>query len=72
MILTIVEADIGSSSGKSFLSSEPTEGIHAVVEVYVDDWFTELDRTLDKSAAVVNRSVTEGPPSTEEPLRIFS
>jgi len=57
-ILTIVEADIGSSSGKNFLSSEPTESVHAVIEVYVDDRFSELDRTLDESAAVVRRSVT--------------
>jgi hypothetical protein len=53
MILTIVQADIGSSSSKSFFSTEPTESIHAVIEVYVDDRFTELDRTLDESAAVV-------------------
>ena len=47
MILTIVEADIDNSSGKSFLSSEPTEGVYAVVEVYVDGRLAELDRTLD-------------------------
>jgi len=52
-ILTIVQADIGSSSGKSFFSSEPAESVHAVVEVYVDDRFAEFDRTLDESAAVV-------------------
>ena len=72
MILTIVEADIGSSFGKNFFSSEPTESVHAVVEVYVDDRFTEFDRTLDESAAIVRRSVTYGPPSPEEPLRILS
>ena len=47
MILTIVQADIGSSSGKSFSSSEPTESVRAVVEVHVDDWFAKFDRTLD-------------------------
>jgi hypothetical protein len=58
MILTVVQADICSSSSK------PTESIHAVVEVGVDDRFTELDRTLDESAAVVRRSVTDGKRST--------
>ena len=72
MTLTIVEADIGSSSGKSFLSTEPTEGVHTVIEVYIDDRFAEFDRTSDESTAVVRRSVAEGPPSTEDPLRILS
>jgi len=43
MMLTIVQAHIGSSSSKSFLSSEPTESVHAVIEVYVDDRFAELN-----------------------------
>jgi len=52
-ILTIIQADIGSSSGKNFFSSEPTKSIHAVVEAYVDDWFSEFDQTLDNSAAII-------------------
>jgi len=72
MILTIVQADIGSSSSKSFFSSEPTKSVQAVIEVYVDDRFVELDRTLDESAAIVRRPVTEGKPSTVDPLRIVS
>jgi len=43
MILTVVQADIGGSSGESFFSGEPAESIHAVVEVYIDDWFAELN-----------------------------
>jgi len=42
MILTVVQADIGGSSGESFFSGEPAESIHAVVEVYIDDWLAEL------------------------------
>jgi hypothetical protein len=72
MILTIVQADICSSPNKSTFSSEPTESIHAVVEVGVDDRFTEFDRTLDKSAAVVRGSVTDGERFTIEPLQITS
>ena len=68
-MLTIMEADIGSSSSKSFFSSEPTESVHTVVEVYVDDWFSELDRTLDESAPVEGRSVTNGKSPTIEPLQ---
>jgi len=72
MILTIVQADIGSSSSKSFFPSEPTESVHPVIEVYVDHRFVELSRTLDESAAIVRRPVTEGKPSTVDPLRIAS
>jgi len=72
MILTVVQTDIGSSSGKRFFSSEPTESVHAVVEADVDDWFAELDRTLNKSAAIVERCVAEGEPSTVNPLRATS
>ena len=43
MILTVVQTDIGGSSSKSFFSCEPAKCIHAVVEVYVYDRFTELD-----------------------------
>jgi len=68
MILTVVQADIDSSSSKCFLSSEPTESVQAVIEVYVDDRFAEFDRTLDESAAVVRRRVTGGKPSTVDPL----
>jgi len=72
VILTVVQADIGSSSGKRFFSSEPTESVYAVIEAYVDHRFTELDRTLDESAAIVRGCVTEGKPSTVDPLRINS
>jgi len=72
MILTVVQADIGSSSSKCFLSSEPTESAQAVIEVYVDDRFAELDRTSDESAAVVRRCVTDGKRSAVDPLRITS
>ena len=68
MILTVVQADIGSPPSKSIFPSEPTESVHAVIEADVDHWFSELDRTLDKSAAVVDRCVTEGKPSTVDPL----
>lgn len=43
MALTIIEANVGGFPGESFLSTEPTECIHAVVEVYVDNWLTEFD-----------------------------
>jgi len=43
MVLTIIQSDIGSSSSENFLSGQPTESVHTVVEVYVDDRFTELD-----------------------------
>ena len=72
MILTVVQADIGSSSSKCFLSTEPTENVQAVIEVYVDHRFAELDRSLDESGAVVRRCVTDGKPSTVDPLRITS
>jgi len=41
--LTIVQAGIGNSPSKSFFSSEPTESVLAVVEVYVDDRLVERD-----------------------------
>ena len=72
MTLTIVQADISSSSSKSFFSSEPTEGVHTVIEIYVDDRFTQLDRTLDESAAVVRRPVADRKRSTVDPLCITS
>ena len=72
IILTIVQTDVGSPSTKSLFPGKPTEGVQAVVEIHIDDRFAEFDRTLDESAAVVRRSVTEGPPSTEDPLRILS
>lgn len=72
MMLTIVEADISGPSSESFLSSEETERIQAVVEVHVDDRLTEFDRTLNNGAAVVGRSITDGESSTVEPLRITS
>ena len=72
MIPTIVQADIGSSSGKRFFASEPTESVHAIIEVYIDHRFADLDRTLDKSAAVVDGSITDGKPSTVNPLQITS
>jgi len=72
MILTVVQTDIGSSSSERFFSSEPSESVHAVVEADVDDRFAELDRTLDKSAAIVERRVAEGKPSTVNPLRATS
>ena len=43
MILTVIQADIGSSPGESFFPTEPTKSIHAVVEAYVDHRFAELD-----------------------------
>ena len=72
MIHTVVQADIGSSSSKRFFSSEPTESVQAIVEVYVDHRFADLDRTLDESAAVVERCFTDGKPSTVDPLQITS
>ena len=72
MIPTIVQADIGSSSSKRFFASESTESVHAVIEVYIDHRFADLDRTLDESTAVVERCVTEGKRSTVDPLRIIS
>jgi hypothetical protein len=56
ILLTVVQADICGSSSKGFFSAGPTESIRAVVEVGVDNQFTELDRALDKSAAVVRGS----------------
>ena len=72
MILTVVQANIGSSSSERFFPSEPTESVHAVIEAYVDHRFAELDRTLDESAAVVRRCITDGKPSTVDPLQITS
>ena len=72
VILTVVQADISSSSGKRFFSGQPTESVYAVIEAYVDHRFTELDRTLDESAAVVRGCVTDGKPPTVDPLRISS
>ena len=69
-ILTVVQSDIGSSSSESFFSTKPTEGVYAVVEVYVDDWFTELDRTLDESVVIERRSVTDGETSTVDVLQV--
>ena len=72
MVLTVVQADIGSSSSKRFFPTKPTESVHAVIEVYEDDRFVELNRTLDENAAVVRRPVTDGKRSTVDPLRITS
>ena len=72
MMLTIVQTHICSSSSKSFFSSEPTESIQAIIKVYVDDWFVELNRTLDESATVERRPVTDGKRSTVDPLWIVS
>ena len=72
MILTVVQANIGSSSSKCFLSTEPTKSVQAVIEVYVDHRFAEFDRSLDESGAVVRRCVTDGKCSTIDPLRITS
>ena len=72
MILTVVQADIGGSSSKRFFPGEPTESVHTVIEADVDDRFSELDRTLDKSAAVERRRVADGKRSTVNPLRIIS
>jgi hypothetical protein len=66
--LTIIQAIIGSSPSKSLFPSQPTESIHAVIEVYVDDRFTELDRTLYDSAAIIRRTVTNRESSAEEVL----
>ena len=65
-----MQSDIGSPSSESFLSAQPTESIHTVVEVYVYDRFTEFDRTLDDSASVIRGTVTDGETSTVEPLQI--
>jgi len=43
MILTVVQADICSSSSKRFFPTEPTKNVPAVVEANVDDRFAELD-----------------------------
>ena len=72
IILTIVQTDVGSPSTKSLFSGKPSEGVHAVVEVYVDDRFAELDRTLDDSGTIVRGSVAECERSTIEPLRVNS
>ena len=69
-MLTIVQPDIGSTSSESLFSSEPTEGIQAVIEVYVNDRFSELDRALNESAAIVRRPVADGERSAIDPLRI--
>ena len=68
IILTIVQTDVGSPSSKSLFSGKPTESVHAVVEVYVDNRFTELDRTLNDSATIVRGCVTDCERSTIEPL----
>ena len=60
MILMAVQANVCNLSRKSFFSTEPTEGIQAVAEVNVYDWFAEFDRTLDESTAVARRSVADG------------
>jgi hypothetical protein len=70
IILTIMQADICGTSSKSLFPTEPTESVHAVIEVYVDHRFTELDRTLDESAAVIWRCFTDGKCSTVNPLGI--
>ena len=57
---------------QALLSSEPTESVHAIIEVYVDHRFADLDRTLDKSAAVVDGSIADGKPSTVNTLQITS
>jgi len=70
VILTVVQADIGSSSGKRFFPSEETESAYTVIETDVDHRFTELDRTLDESGTVVRGRVADGKPSTVVPLQI--
>ena len=72
IILTVIQADIGSSSSKRFFPGEPAESVHAVIEAYVDDRFSELDRALNEGAAIVARCVTEGKSSAIYPLRIIS
>jgi len=72
MILTVVQAEVGGSPSKRFFSGEPTESVHTVIEAYVNHRFAELDRTLDKSAGVDRRRVTNGERSTVDPLRIIS
>ena len=72
IVLTVMQADVGSPPSKSFFSAKPTKGVQPVVEVYVDDRFAELDRTLDQSTAVVSRAVTDAERSSVEPLQIAS
>jgi len=70
MILTIIQSNISSPPSERFLSAQPTEGVHAVVKVYVYDWFAEFDRALDKSASVVRRPIAVGKTSAVEELRV--
>ena len=68
MTPTIVQADVGNTRGKGFFPSEPTEGVHTVVEVHVDDRFTELYRALYNCAAVIGRTITNRESSAIDPL----
>ena len=53
MTLTIVEAVVGGSSSKSFFPTEPTESVHAVVKIRVDNRFPKLDGASDNGTTVV-------------------
>ena len=70
MTPTIVQAIVGSPRGKSLFPPEPAESIDAVVKVYVDDRFTELDRTLYNRGPIIRRSVTNRESSAEKPLAV--
>ena len=68
VIPTIVQAVVSCPPSYTLFSSEPTESIHTVVEVHVDDRFTKLDRSFYDRTAVISRAITNRESSTEEPL----
>ena len=53
MILTIVEAVVGSSSSEGFFPTKPTESVHAIVKIHVNNRFSKLDGTSDDGTTVV-------------------
>ena len=71
MTPTIVYANIRSSSSQSLFPTEETKTIQTVVEVYVDDRFAKLDRTLYDGAAIIRRCVTNSETAAIDPLGII-
>ena len=65
---TIVYANIRGPSSQSLFPTEETKTIQTVVEVYVDDRFAKLDRTLYDRAAVIGRCVASSETAAIDPL----
>ena len=70
MILTIVEAVIGSSASEGFFPTKPTESVHAIVKIHINNRLSKLDGSFDDGTTVVRGPVANCKGSTEEILAV--